>query len=258
MVPVRSLTCGAAVDYNRLDTPVDEERVEEGPLNRLECRRCVMLFSRGSREEATAKGLTAGGAALFDLSRRRVTAAVASLPGIDLFRPRQRGSGFRERLLNAFRDARALGYREIVAVPADAPGLGRSQIAAAFAALGSRDVVLGRSPDGGVYLLGVGWRADLDRLVAGVRWRTRHVTADLISISPSAAQLEAVLADIDRRADLATCVGREGVDPELDALVLALTFEPVLQREVSSWRAASRPGVFILGDRSPPGVVSTR
>ena len=156
-----------------------------------EHRRCVLLFSRSPREEGLAKRLS-DLTPLFDLSRRRVDRAVASLPGVDLREPVQRGGTFGERLLNAFSDTRALGYREIVAVPTDAPDLGPS-------------------PDGGVYLLGLAAQADLERLLLGVRWRTALVTRDLIANEPSACLLESALPDIDRRADLATLKDRNSV-----------------------------------------------
>src|SRR5205807_1266758 len=110
---------------------------------------------------------------------RRVAEAVRSLGGADLLvvgaaapgrppgvrRLEQRGASFGERLRNALADARGLGYREVVAVPGDVPGLSAAHLRAAFAALGRHPVVLGPSPDGGVYLLGT--REGADRLFEG-------------------------------------------------------------------------------------------
>src|SRR5260221_148927 len=157
-------------------------------------RRCVMLFARAPRAEARAKQL-AQAEPLFALASRRVVAAARMLEEVDLLvvcpaaepgpaagpagalRLAQRGRGFRERLENAFADARALGYGEIVAVPGDVPGLSAAHLAAAFAALRRKPTVFGPSPDGGVYLIGA--RDPVDGLSAGVRWRTRHVLGDL-------------------------------------------------------------------------------
>jgi hypothetical protein len=175
--------------------------------------RCVLLFARTPSEEARAKRIGRA-RALFALARRRVRDA-ATLPGVDLLLvgtgPHalpQRGRTFGERLANAFADARALGYREIVAVPTDVPGLGRRQIVAAFDRLRDNTTVLGPSPDGGVYL--IGHRGDL-ALLEGVRWRTPFVLADLLAnaedskdggdATGTAALLEP-LADVDRLSDL--------------------------------------------------------
>ena len=190
---------------------------------------------------------------MFDLSRRRIIDAAGSLPGVDLFVPRQRGRGFGQRLLNAFVDARELGYREIVAVPTDIPELDQARIAEAFAALESHPSTFGRATDGGVYLLGVSAEADLDRLLSGVSWNSSSVFCDLAANAPEAAILDSELADIDRRADLAAMTGRAGLDAGAAALIFALMSRPVLPRPEPAWRAASRRHAIRLTDRSPPG-----
>src|SRR5260221_7689846 len=152
-------------------------------------RRCVMLFARAPRAEARAKQL-AQAEPLFALASLRVVAAARMLEEVDLLvvcpaaepgpatgpagalRLAQRGGGFRERLENAFADARALGYGEIVAVPGDVPGLSAVHLAAAFAALGRRATVFGPSPDGGRDLLGP--RQPADARVGGGRSRNRR------------------------------------------------------------------------------------
>jgi 2-phospho-L-lactate guanylyltransferase (CobY/MobA/RfbA family) len=183
--------------------------------------RCILLFARSADGEARAKGLTRG-RGVFALARRRVVAAAAALPGVDLLVVgpggglAQRGSGFAERLANAFADARARGYEEIVAVPTDVPRLGTRQLAAAFRRLAGADVVLGPSPDGGAYLIGC--RTDPAGLFAGVRWRTCRAFADLAANAGSPAVLDP-LEDVDRRADLLTLDARG--DRELAALLAA-------------------------------------
>ncbi len=200
--------------------------------------RCVLLFSRAPRAEAQAKRV-AGAEPLFDLARRRVEAAVASLDGVDLLpvgpavpsapsgrlRLTQRGRGLGERLANAFADARRLGYREVVVVPGDVPGLSSAHLEAAFAALESGPTVLGPSPDGGVYLIGT--RQPADRLFEDVRWCTSSVLADLRARAPGAVLLPP-LADVDGAVDLA----RLERDP---------TLEPSIRRLVREIRRAAIP-----------------
>ncbi len=166
--------------------------------------RCILLFARTAEGEARAKRLSRA-RALFAFARRRVLAAARSLPemGVLVAGPRgdlpQRGAGFAERLANAFADARALGYREIVAVPTDVPRLGRRQLVEAFRRLAEVEAVLGPSPDGGVYLIGC--RNDPSDLFSGVRWRTSQTFADLASNAGNPMVLDP-LEDVDRWADV--------------------------------------------------------
>lgn len=184
-------------------------------------RRCVLLFARTPRQEALAKGLGRD-TALFEFTRDRVRAASAALDGVDLFVPIQGPGSFGEKLAGAFAQARAEGYERIVAVPIDAPGLGARELAGAFAALETHDIVLGPSPDGGVYLLGLRGESAVPARLADVRWLTSRVASDLMALFPGAAVLDRVVADLDRRADLAG-IARDAVDdPELAALVSSL------------------------------------
>ena len=180
--------------------------------------RCILLFARTAEGEARAKRLSRA-RALFAFARRRVLAAARSLPetGVVVVGPRgdlpQRGHGFAERLTNAFADARALGYREIVAVPTDVPRLGRLQLAEAFRRLATAPVVLGPSPDGGAYLIGC--RNDPSDLFAGVRWQTSQAFADLAAHAGDPAVLDP-LEDVDRWSDVLA------LSPELIRLVTRL------------------------------------
>lgn len=217
-------------------------------LLRRTSTRCVLLFARTASQEARTKKLSRA-RGLFALARRRVVAATASLPGIDLLVAGpggalpQRGGCFAERLANAFADARALGYEEIVAVPTDVPRLGRRQLAAAFRRLAAASVVLGPSPDGGAYL--VGCRSDPSDLFSGVCWQTSRAFADLAANAPSLAVLDP-LEDVDRWADVAALAA--GPDHEVAALL----------RDPGYPEDFRRPTVLLLSDplfsRPPPAL----
>jgi 2-phospho-L-lactate guanylyltransferase (CobY/MobA/RfbA family) len=210
--------------------------------------RCILLFARAADEEARVKRLSRA-RGLFALARRRVIAAASALPGVDLLvvgpggALSQRGRDFAERLANAFADARACGYRQIVAVPTDVPRLGVRQLAGAFRRLAAADVVLGPSPDGGAYLIGC--RTDPSSLFHGVRWRTSGAFADLAANAGAPALLDP-LEDVDRRSDLRT-LDVHG-DHELAAL-LAIS-RPRGPEDVR--RAIPAPFVHPLANRPPP------
>jgi 2-phospho-L-lactate guanylyltransferase (CobY/MobA/RfbA family) len=200
--------------------------------------RCVLLFSRSPRAEVHAKRLP-GAEGLFRITRERLAEAVVALEGVDLVELPQRGRTFAERLGNAFDDARALGYREIVAVPGDVPGLGETHLRAAFEALGTADVVLGPCPDGGVYLIGS--RGPVVRLFDGVRWRTGFVLADLTARARNARVL-AALSDLDENRDLAALETDPALPAHIRALVSLIRRRPVIPRtEDDAWVRALLP-----------------
>jgi uncharacterized protein len=196
-------------------------------------RRCVLLFSRSPREEARAKGLC-GAETLFALAAERIAEA-AALCGFDLLvvggggpkhagpgRVAQRGHGFAERLANAFADAEGLGYEQVVVVPGDVPGLDATVLGEARRALDLVGVVLGPSPDGGVFLLGCA--PSLAREFRDVRWQTGAVFADLCAKASGlglAVQVLRALDDVDRLRDLDLLARRT----DLDLAVLLLVRE---------------------------------
>ena len=201
---------------------------------------------------------------LFAFSIRRVAEAARAL-GVDLIcasaggAPEaarvlpQRGLGFGERLRNAFEDARAAGYTEIVAVPGDVPGLTGAQLSAAFHALEARDVVLGPSPDGGVWLIGSRVGTNLSELFDKVTWRTAAVFSALVRNAPDAALVD-VLADVDSPSDLAFLESVPGLDPALAARLRSLRPVPETPKRVRLAQTyASRP---VSPARAPPAATA--
>lgn len=191
-------------------------------------RRCVVLFARAPRAEARRKGLPAA-EELFRAVRRQVSQSIARLRGVDLVccapgaarttgerHIPQRGPDFAARLAHAFADARSLGYEEVVVVPGDVPNLDERTIARAFDRLRRFSVVLGPSPDGGVYLIGC--RGAADDLLRGVRWCSAQVTRDLLARAPDASLLDR-RGDLDRARDLSRLRRDESVPWELRALL---------------------------------------
>lgn len=218
--------------------------------------RCVLLFARAPRAEAAAKGLGRG-EGLFTLARNRVVRAVAALPGVDLvFVPpaAQSGGDFGERLEGAFREAALRGYGEIVAVPGDVPGISARDLDAAFHALSRRDTVLGPSPDGGVWLIGLraGAPAPSD-FFERVPWRTQRVFEALLSNAPDSVVL-AERGDVDLRTDALRVrrAARAAFDSDLvGAVAVLLGVSPSIRAAGTSF-AARAPLSLPLPSRAPP------
>ncbi len=68
-----------------------------------------------------------------------------------------------------------------VIIGSDIPGIKRGHIDGALSALGRRDAVIGPSPDGGYWLIGLARRGRLPRPFGGVRWSTEHARADTVN-----------------------------------------------------------------------------
>jgi uncharacterized protein DUF2064 len=116
----------------------------------------------------------------------------------------QPGPDFGSRLERAMAGAFARGASPLLVVGTDVPGLGARHLAAALAALAAdpEKVVLGPSPDGGLYLLAAS--RPLPALTA-VRWCRRDTLRRLVALLRSAGRpvvLLAPLADLDGPADL--------------------------------------------------------
>jgi len=112
----------------------------------------------------------------------------------------ERGLG--KRLSTAFSHHFRRGARRVVIIGSDCPGVSRSLVADAFAALGRQDMVLGPAVDGGFYLIGLS--APAPGLFRRVAWSTEvacHQTRrNAGRLGRSVATLP-MLRDIDSAAD---------------------------------------------------------
>lgn len=218
--------------------------------------RCVLLFARAPGAEAAAKGLP-GGEALFQLSQARVRDAIAALAGVDLVLvppAAQIGAGFGERLEAAFRDASRRGYEEIVTVPGDVPELTARDLAAAFRALSRSSTVLGPSPDGGVWLIGIRAGAVLPSdFFEEVPWLTARVFEALVSNAPGSVVL-AEKGDVDLLADASRMrrAARAASDVDLVAALGVLLGVSFSIRAAEASFAAFAPLSLPPPSRAPP------
>jgi glycosyltransferase A (GT-A) superfamily protein (DUF2064 family) len=180
-------------------------------------RRRLLPAPLGDREAALhcsclQKALAAGRGA-----GCRLVVSSPSGDGLDALPPDaagvgQRGEGFGERFAHAFDAAVAGSTAPVVAVGTDVPGLREEHVARAVALLreaGDERVVVGPSPDGGLYLLAA--NRPLGHLLERVRWCRRttlaHLRRLLRDAGLSVTLLEPV-ADLDRRTDLESWLAR--------------------------------------------------
>ncbi len=242
----------------------------------------LLVFTRGPDRERARRRLLGAGAGELELALysaclaealtaaagagcRAVVCAPAAaelVPGVA--RLPQEGAGFGERLATALAAATMTSppadegaEAPLLVVGTDTPGISLALLRRALDLLAAspRRVVLGPSPDGGVYLLAA--RVPLAPLVGRVRW-CGHGTRASLTRELAAAGLEPVLlpplADLDRRADLEAWLAARGVDPRFAALrrqlraALALHRRPLAGSAMPSAAAVPRG----LPARAPP------
>ncbi|HEX9671192.1 MAG TPA: DUF2064 domain-containing protein [Thermoanaerobaculia bacterium] len=206
---------------------------------------------RACAEEALAAGRAAG-----------LAVAISSPAPLGLgadFELAQGGGPFGLRLEEAMAAAFARGAAPLVVVGADTPGLAAAHLRRALDLLAARPdaVVVGPSPDGGLYLLAA--RRPIPGL-ADVRWCRADTLASLLAALRAAGrpvELLPPLADLDRPADLAGWLSGEKGDGgapltlwrTLLARALAALARPPRPRRLDPPSAAPVPP---LPARAPP------
>jgi len=118
----------------------------------------------------------------------------------------QEGKDIGERMYNAFIHAFSLGYKRAVLIGSDIPDITEDLLHNSFQSLEKNNVILGKSGDGGYYL--IGFQADKCNIdfFKGIPWSTSNVfieTYEKIKLFDYSLSLSPVCFDIDFEADLA-------------------------------------------------------
>lgn len=142
----------------------------------------------------------------------------------------QRGDDLGARLAAAFDEGLGQSSRMVV-IGSDAPEMTSTLVDQAFAALGTRDLVLAPTPDGGFSLIG------LSRREAG--WLREHPWSTPLALASVESRAKALgletavlepVADIDTSADLASLIGRLLASESAPATRAALETMGLLRR----------------------------
>jgi rSAM/selenodomain-associated transferase 1 len=103
-----------------------------------------------------------------------------------------------------------------LALGMDAPDLPAERISEALERLSAAPAVLGPTPDGGYYALGLGPDVDAGLLAAGIRWSSEHTRADTAQVLRTAGHTAELLpphGDVDELEDLLALAARLEGDP---------------------------------------------
>jgi len=97
----------------------------------------------------------------------------------------------------------------VIIIGSDCPAVRPDDVAAAFAALGRADAVLGPAPDGGYWLVGERRCPKPLPAFSGVRWSSEHTLVDtMANFAARRVALVRQLPDVDTAADLAGMNGK--------------------------------------------------
>jgi rSAM/selenodomain-associated transferase 1 len=118
---------------------------------------------------------------------------------------RQNGKDIGGRMQNAFEYVFNSGYKKAVLIGSDLPGLPAALVENAFAALDTTDAAIGRSTDGGYYLIGFRKETCSPDYFKGITWSTSSVfqrTIEKFSRSKKSVYILPEWIDIDDHNDL--------------------------------------------------------
>jgi uncharacterized protein len=90
----------------------------------------------------------------------------------------------------------------VVLVGSDIPGIQPQHVARAFGELGKRNSVLGPTPDGGYWLVGMKRHPTVPQLFDYVRWSSGFELQDTVGNAKGAVGFVETLTDVDTGADL--------------------------------------------------------
>jgi uncharacterized protein len=241
-------------------------------------RPTLLVFSRGASAESARRRLLPGRLRHLEDETHRELLEAALEAGRDagcalaissprpLCRPAiehlpQRGADFGTRLESAVDLAFARGPELLLVAAADVPGLTAEHIGQAVALLRENPerVVLGPSPDGGLYLIAMA--RPLPGLAVAARWCRRSTRRDLersLRLAGREVVRLAPLCDLDRPADLAGWLtrGASGVPLRLARLAGLLlrafaTLRPGMPLDLGRTLAGVAPRCT---GRAPPAV----
>lgn len=172
----------------------------------------MLLFTHAPAREWQNKWFVPGDAmrsrdvAATLVAHTRSIAQASGLPVRVISSDRQRGASFGERFVNALADVFAEGYDQVIAVGNDCPRLGEVDFAAVERMLQGGRPVVGPTPKGGTYLIGLS-RTDFDaHLLQHLPYQTAAFCDALIEhLTRQAAGVPMLLAarnDLNSLADL--------------------------------------------------------
>jgi len=117
----------------------------------------------------------------------------------------QKGKDLGERMRNGLAEAFSMGYKRVVLIGSDIPGLRIKYINEAFKSLKEMDAVIGPAYDGGYYLIGFKEKTFSPQIFEGIAWGTKNVFNETMKTLKRIRRVVHILPyqrDIDTAEDL--------------------------------------------------------
>lgn len=166
----------------------------------------------------------------------------------------QIGDDLGARMAQAFTAVFALGYRKVLLVGTDLPSLPGSFYIQALHLLADHDLVLGPSPDGGYYVIGL--RQPVANLFLGIPWSTDQVFTLTRSKAEALGLKTAFLPawrDVDTIDDLLALIEQFGLDTGQEARGKGLSSLSARTAGVLRLLASRLPSRVDAPKTEPPG-----
>jgi glycosyltransferase A (GT-A) superfamily protein (DUF2064 family) len=167
----------------------------------------ILIFANSASKDAERKAFTNSETLFHNLNQRTQHIVDASgLPYIVISETQQKGLTFGERFCNAIFDVFKKGYDKVICIGNDTPQINAKVLLKAHLALQNNKSAIGRSTDGGFYLLGISREEFCWNDFLSLPWQTAQLfekTAKLIG-ETTEIELLKTLQDIDNKNDLLT------------------------------------------------------
>ena len=123
-----------------------------------------------------------------------------NLPVYKFFSDKQTGTSFGQKLANSLENIYSYGYDNVIVIGTDCPSINSSVLLNAQQELSNKNLVLGPSKDGGVYLIGIHKNAYSRDAFLDIPWLSRSVF-EAFKIYAAQQEIAISIAPIKQDAD---------------------------------------------------------
>ncbi len=210
----------------------------------------ILIFARSARLDAAYKGLYGSERFLDELTRQTLLKARRTgLPCFHFDENSQTGNTFGERLGNAMKTLYEKGAEHLIVIGNDSPDLCTKTLLDAAHKLSEGNTVLGPSPDGGTYLIGISRLQFRLKAFVKLPWQQSDLLEKLIQWNISSGGRPVILdskLDLDTLTDCRNWVGLPGIlYNRLQRLLIGFAALASIIRSVADTR------VFSIGYATP-------
>lgn len=220
----------------------------------------ILIFSRSYTAEAAGKNTLCNPKknlkAVTGLIKHTIkTISGCSLPWYISDETTQKGNSFGEKLTDAIISTFNKGYKKLIVVGNDCPGLNQEILQKAIQKLDKNDFVLGPDSNGGVYLMGLSSVSFKKNVFEKISWQTTLVFDQLLENSRQSDTDCAILCkmhDINNDADIAYFLKQVQIYNSLIILLVDLFLSGLFKYSKPSTKLVYPYTATLNNRRGPP------